>query len=446
MGDYDLIILAAIIGGFVLFYIFASSGLFGKGLQDALSPLKDIAKLGGETIKTGAGALGIVGGNQQIGEPCEKKKLACGAGLVCDGGVCAPGTAKIGERCTAGTTSLTAVDFMPVVAAASGSYSKKGGIECENGSGCVNNVCVAYPTEEGEKCYPGKIKCPSGLTCYPRTGWGKCFKDPAGYDEFCTNEDAFAKIGERTAIGAGVGAVGGAPGVAAGAVAGAVGGAIEGAVKAKGKNNIKCGPGLTCYIAHTTGGIEGKCKYDWASEGQFCLASGQRNKIKCKEGLTCWPRGSEGGKCYKNSGAKEGEVCMLKKKDDLDKNAPAIKCDDNLVCVDNKCVKDPSGAGDFCKPGTKAECPDGFTCWPRDGPGKCYKHKDQTLGGICITDTGPSDNRIECGKGLACLPRGVGKCVPKEAKKGDECISDHVKCGKGLKCKNKDSRGVGTCQ
>lgn len=428
MGDYDLIIIVALIGGLILFYIFASSGLFGKGLKDALSPLTDIANLGGEAIKTGGSLVGIVGGNQQLGEPCEKKKLACGAGLVCDGGVCAPGTAKIGERCTAGTTSLTAVDFMPVVAAASGSYSKKGGIECENGSGCVNNICVAYPTEEGDPCYPDKLKCPSGLRCNPRTGWGKCFKEGGMDGEKCILGNI--ECGEdHTCITPNDKRTKGTEGVCVPNRDQVEGGPCRkksgGTNVSDFGNTVECGKGLMCVNNVCTS----NCKP--GTKGQ-----------ECEGGMTCWPRDGT-GKCYPNRNQVEGGVCVTK--GDTGKNT--IECGTGLSCVNNKCIKDAKDVGDRCMPGTKSECPNGQTCWPRDGTGVCYKNRNQTLGGVCITKSGPGENRIECGSGLSCWPTGVGKCIPNRAGKGERCITgDIVKCTGKLKCKNTDSDGVGICQ
>lgn len=345
MGEYDMfVVLGICILGFVVFYFFASSGLLGNGLQDAFGGVN--TALG--TIGSG---LGIVGGSQQLGEKCEKGKLACDAGLVCVDGKCTPDTARVGERCTPGKKTVTVSGII-----GGNAFQDKGGIECESGAHCINNVCYPDPTEIGDKCYPDKLKCPDGMKCYPRTGWGKCYEHPASENQVCIR-----------------------------------GGYIE------------CGEDLTCVTPGniSTSGTKGKCVSN-------------RNQV-------------EGGVC-KSSGAN------------------TVECGKGLVCVDSKCVKDPSGEGDYCKPGTKAECPNGHTCWPRDGTGKCYKNSGQTLGGVCITKSGPSENRIECGPGLACLPRGVGKCVPEVANKGDECISDHVKCSGSLICKNKDSRGVGRCE
>jgi hypothetical protein len=382
MGDYDLIIIAALIGGFVLFYIFASSGLFGEGLKNAFSPFKQTLDTAGEVIEGTGNALGFVSGDQKEGEPCEKGKLACGAGLVCDGGVCAPGTARIGERCTAGSTSLTAVDFMPVVAAASGSYSKKGGIECENGSGCVNNICVAYPKEEGDPCYPDKLKCPSGLRCNPRSGWGKCLKEGGMDGEKCVLGNV--ECGEdHTCITPNNKRTKGTEGVCVYNRDQVEGGPCR---KKSGKtstsdfgNTVECGKGLMCVNNICTS----NCKP--GTKGQ-----------ECENGMTCWPRDGT-GKCYPNRNQVEGGVCIT----NAGPGENTIECGTGLACFPRgigKCIKGPTKAGDSCATGSvdTLKCPKNTTCWPRDGTlGKCYN--DPAKRGEPCIHTG--NDKIKCDKG-----------------------------------------------
>lgn len=227
MGPFDWMMLGfTVVIIVVVVYVLYTSG--GGGLLDGLG---DAFSMGADVI---GGVTGFVGGNQQLGEECEKGKLACGAGLVCDAGVCANAFAEIGERCTAGQMSKSIVGMI------GGGFSKKGGIECVDGARCVNNVCYKEPTEKGDKCYPDKLKCPSGLTCWPRSGWGTCYNDPvttAG--EFCVTT---------------------------------------------GSNKIKCGDGLTCYPRTSAGG---KCHADPAPKGAFCIKSGGKNRIECQDPWKC---------------------------------------------------------------------------------------------------------------------------------------------------------------
>lgn len=208
MSPIEIFVMILVVVGIGLFAYFMLSGKFGGGVIDAVG---NIFQTGAAATQTVTKAVGIVAGNQQLGEACEKDKLACGAGLVCDAGKCVHGTAKIGERCTPGKTSGSVWKYT-IAGGIAGAWSKKGGIECESGAHCVNNICYKDPGKKGDKCYPDKLKCPSGLSCWPRSGWGTCHNNPAGYGEFCM---------------------------------------------AAGGHKIKCGSGLKCYPRTSAGG---KCQ------------------------------------------------------------------------------------------------------------------------------------------------------------------------------------------
>jgi hypothetical protein len=479
MGDYDLIILAAIIGGFVLFYIFASSGLFGKDLQDALSPLKDIADTGAGVIKGAGEQIGIVSGDQKEGEACEKQKLACGAGLVCKDKKCVPAVAKIGEQCTPGKVSTGAIVastfswLIPPVGAAttiglgaSGQYAKKGGVECEEGAGCVNGICQAYPMDEGDKCYPDKLKCPSGLRCYPRTGWGKCYKEGGtagdkcilgtiscgddhtcitpgdvrtkGTEGVCTPNRGQVEGGACRKKGSGNAGYGAAVGTALGPGGTAIGAGVGSTIGTG--NTVECGRGLMCVNNVCTS----NCKP--GTKGQ-----------ECEKGMTCWPRDGT-GKCYENRNQVEGGVCITNSGGGKNN----IECGTGLACYprgEGKCRKVTKGAGDFCHPGTSHhfECPDGLTCWPRDGTGKCYPNRGAKLGELCIAGgTAGAKQEIRCaGDKLTCWPRNgtTGKCYNDPAKKDEPCIhtgNDKIKCDDPWSCSSKDkghpSGTMGVCK
>jgi hypothetical protein len=414
MGDYDLIIIIALIGGLILFYILASSGLFGDELKDVFSPFKKSLDTAGEVIEGTGNFLGFVPGDQKEGEACEKNKLACAAGLVCSDGKCASDTAKIGERCTSGTTSVTAVDFFPVVAAATGSYAKKGGIECENGSGCVNGICQAYPMDEGDKCYPDKLKCPSGLRCYPRTGWGKCYKEGGtagdkcilgtiscgedhtcitpgdvrtkGTEGVCTPNRGQVEGGACRKKGSGNAGYGAAVGAALGPGGTAIGAGVGSTIGTG--NTVECGRGLMCVNNVCTS----NCKP--GTGGQ-----------ECEKGMTCWPRDGT-GKCYENRNQVEGGVCIT----NAGPGENTIECGTGLACFPRgigKCIKGPTKAGDSCATGSvdTLKCPKNTTCWPRDGTlGKCY-NDPAGKGEPCI-HTG--NDAIKCSGSWTCSSKDKG--------------------------------------
>jgi hypothetical protein len=269
-------------------------------------------------------------------------------------------------------------------------------LACGDGLACVDGVCIQKPSGSGDRCAPGtNAECPKGFTCWPRDGTGVC------------HSNRNAQKGELC--------------------------------RANAKNEIRCKENLTCWPRN---GEAGKCYEDPAGPGDFCVTTGN-DKIKCKDDHTCWPRGSSGGKCYYNRDAKEGELCVLKSQAD----GNSVECGGDLVCVGNKCMKNPEKAGDACEVGTKATCDDGQVCWPRTGSGICYNDRNQVEGGLCVTKSGDSRFRIECGSGLSCWPTGVGKCIPNRADKGQRCIKgDIVVCKDPYKCKNTDSDGVGICE
>jgi hypothetical protein len=315
-----LILLVVLVGlGILLYFLISGSGSdIIKPLGDTLNAIGDIAETGGTAVSAAASLVGVVNGNQKLGEPCKKGELACGPGLSCDDerGVCANSTAKVGERCTAGSRPSSGIAVVGGLITGD-TYKDKGGIECESGAHCVENKCYPAPKNAGDSCYPNKLKCPSNLTCYPRIEWGKCFPDPAPEGGFCSTT---------------------------------------------GDNKIKCGSGLTCFV---NGGTTGTCKKDWASEGEFCVAAGQDNKIKCRDGLTCWPRTASGGKCYANRNAKLGELCIANATNE-------IRCGSGLTCwprngTAGKCYNTSAARGEPCVTGNVIKCAGSARCSDRSG-------------------------------------------------------------------------------
>jgi hypothetical protein len=299
-NDMVVLILLLSIIGFVIFYFLSSSGTLGDGLKDIFGPTKTVVDTGAEGLTSAFNFLGIVAGNKKEGESCEKGKTACGDGLVCDAGICHKSTAKVGERCTAGVNQMTAVDYFPLVAAVSGGYAKKGGIECENGSQCVNNICYAEPTKIGDKCNKNDLKCPSGTTCYFTDGdWGTCYNDWPNEGEFCLSSGQ--------------------------------------------DNKIKCRDGLTCWPRDNKGG---KCYNNRdAKKGELCLAGGTAGltaEIRCGSNLTCWPRDGTAGKCYSDPAA-IGEPC-------IDTGNNKIKCaGNNSIQCSSKKPGHPPGTMGVCE-------------------------------------------------------------------------------------------------